>query len=263
MDTALPETTRTFTAFVGHRCVACGTITEVLTELVSIDPEGLLVFEDQTGNQIDFDLRGSAEDAIARLPDHPLFAADFAKKAGPGRPRLGVVAREVTLLPRHWDWLEGQRGGISVALRALVEDAIKRGGTALRRCAECRRLSAFSCTITPSSVTSYPYGATPPVNRPSAARCCIAWPVLSLRTFLSHSLTLAKIVKQSFPPALRASICSATLSRAKRPDEKYFSNSSPKSRTSTVRFHGTGFLRGATSPNARHRARRASSLRRS
>jgi hypothetical protein len=42
---------------------------------------------------------------------------------GPGRPKLGVVAREVTLLPRHWDWLATQPGGASVALRKLVEEA--------------------------------------------------------------------------------------------------------------------------------------------
>jgi hypothetical protein len=41
----------------------------------------------------------------------------------PGRPKLGVVPREVTLLPRHWDWLAGQPGGASVALRKLVEQA--------------------------------------------------------------------------------------------------------------------------------------------
>jgi hypothetical protein len=42
---------------------------------------------------------------------------------GPGRPKLGVVAREVTLLPRHWEWLASQPGGASVALRKLVEVA--------------------------------------------------------------------------------------------------------------------------------------------
>ena len=46
---------------------------------------------------------------------------------GPGRPKLGVVAREVTLLPRHWEWLAEQRGGASVALRKLVEDAQRAG----------------------------------------------------------------------------------------------------------------------------------------
>jgi hypothetical protein len=40
-----------------------------------------------------------------------------------GRPKLGVVAREVTLLPRHWDWLNTQPGGASASLRRLVEDA--------------------------------------------------------------------------------------------------------------------------------------------
>ena len=47
---------------------------------------------------------------------------------GRGRPRLGVVAREVTLLPRHWEWLGAQPGGASVALRKLVEAARRSSG---------------------------------------------------------------------------------------------------------------------------------------
>jgi hypothetical protein len=47
---------------------------------------------------------------------------------GRGRPKLGVVAREVTLLPRHWDWLGAQPGGASVALRKLVEEARRASG---------------------------------------------------------------------------------------------------------------------------------------
>jgi hypothetical protein len=42
-------------------------------------------------------------------------------RPGAGRPKLGVVAREVTLLPRHWDWLKAQPGGASAALRRLVD----------------------------------------------------------------------------------------------------------------------------------------------
>ena len=38
-----------------------------------------------------------------------------------------MVAREVTLLPRHWDWLAQQKGGASVAIRKLVEEARRTG----------------------------------------------------------------------------------------------------------------------------------------
>jgi hypothetical protein len=64
-------------------------------------------------------LRGSLEEVLAR-------AAPVAPRPGPGRPKLGVVSREVSLLPRHWDWLEQQPNGISAALRRLVDEARKR-----------------------------------------------------------------------------------------------------------------------------------------
>lgn len=79
---------------------------------------GVLIFDDQ-GRQVDFDLSGGPEDLTARLAP----ADEFAAPRGRGRPKLGVVPREVTLLPRHWDWLASQPGGASVALRKLVEAA--------------------------------------------------------------------------------------------------------------------------------------------
>jgi hypothetical protein len=127
---------RKFTAFVGERNIASGPIRETLLELKKwLDRHGerepALVFEDETGNQVDFDLRGTAEETLERLASHPLFAAAGAPETeprrGPGRPKLGVISREVSLLPRHWEWLEMQRGGISVALRGLVDEARKRG----------------------------------------------------------------------------------------------------------------------------------------
>lgn len=127
------EALRTFTAFAGQKLVASGDIRDVLRSVKArLDARGeevpVLVFEDQTGAQVDFDLRGTADEAIERLSSHPLFEREAApKRTGPGRPKLGVVSREVSLLPRHWEWLEAQRGGISVALRALVEEARKRG----------------------------------------------------------------------------------------------------------------------------------------
>jgi hypothetical protein len=114
------------TAFIGHEIVASGTMEEValalkarLRQAPNASP---LVFDDATGRAIDLDLRGSDEAVVRRLEDHPIHGPKTAARA-PGRPKLGVVAREVTLLPRHWDWLNGQPGGASVALRRLVDEA--------------------------------------------------------------------------------------------------------------------------------------------
>lgn len=108
--------------FAGDRLIARGPLGAVLAAIhaASGAGEAVLVFEAATGRVIDLDLRGSAADALARLaqPQEP-------EKRGPGRPRLGVVPREVTLLPRHWDWLAAQPGGASVALRKLVEGALR------------------------------------------------------------------------------------------------------------------------------------------
>jgi hypothetical protein len=77
----------------------------------------VLVFDDVTGQQIDLDTRGSDAEVRAR------YAPPEEPPRGRGRPKLGVVAREVTLLPRHWEWLNRQPGGASAALRALVDEA--------------------------------------------------------------------------------------------------------------------------------------------
>jgi hypothetical protein len=82
--------------------------------------ESVLAFDAATGRVVDLDLRGDAAAVLARLTPAP-----EEEKRGPGRPKLGVTAREVTLLPRHWDWLAGQPGGASVALRKLVEGALR------------------------------------------------------------------------------------------------------------------------------------------
>jgi len=92
-------------------------------------PEGssFLIFDDSTGRPIDFDTRGTVEELTSRLSSSA-GNPEASRPRGRGRPRLGVVAREVTLLPRHWDWLSNQPGGASVALRKLVEAARKHGG---------------------------------------------------------------------------------------------------------------------------------------
>lgn len=132
------EAERTFTAFAGDRLIQSGRIEQTLTgvkqQLDLGETAPVLVFEDQTGAQIDFDWRGSIDDVLSRLKDHPLFAEEASRsgsetRTGPGRPRLGVVSREVSLLPRHWDWLDAQRGGISATLRRLVDEARKSTGS--------------------------------------------------------------------------------------------------------------------------------------
>jgi hypothetical protein len=82
--------------------------------------EPVLVFEDRTGRQVDFDVRGSDAEIRARYAE-PAPTAEAPR--GPGRPRLGVVPREVTLLPRHWEWLAAQPDGASATLRRLVDRA--------------------------------------------------------------------------------------------------------------------------------------------
>lgn len=115
------------TAFAGTDRLAHGPLTEVALAVkaaLARDPAAsILTFDDATGRVIDLDLRGSDAELQARLApqqDQPV--------RGRGRPRLGVVAREVTLLPRHWDWLASQPGGASHALRRLVEEARRRDG---------------------------------------------------------------------------------------------------------------------------------------
>jgi len=126
------EEHRTYTAFSGNRCIVSGDLkTTILGVKDRLEAEAapILIFDDQTGGQVDFDFRGTPDEVLARLPSHPLFAADLSpqpRPSGPGRPKLGVVSREVSLLPRHWAWLEQQPKGMSAALRRLVEDARKR-----------------------------------------------------------------------------------------------------------------------------------------
>ncbi len=116
----------------------------------------VLTFDDARGRVVDLDLRGSDDDirswARGWLAENKAYpdAADAGDalaipaptntdptdtdrtdpdqadtRRSRGRPRLGIVAREVTLLPRHWDWLAEQPGGASVALRKLVEAATR------------------------------------------------------------------------------------------------------------------------------------------
>ena len=111
--------------FSGHDLIARGPLGAVLAHVrTAVAAEAApLVVDLETGRVVDLDLRGTLDEARARLTPAP-----EAEKRGPGRPKLGVTAREVTLLPRHWDWLSAQPGGASVALRKLVEGALRAAG---------------------------------------------------------------------------------------------------------------------------------------
>ncbi len=123
---------KTITAFQGKNLVATGNLAEVLPAVKNASDrnsdETVLIFDDRTGAQIDFDLHGTMEEVLAKSADHPLMkTASFTpQKSGVGRPKLGVTPREVTLLPRHWSWLETRPNGVSAALRRVVDEAMRR-----------------------------------------------------------------------------------------------------------------------------------------
>lgn len=112
-------------AFAQTRCLAQGQPAEVATAVKNFVTQqpftSVLVFDAQSSQPIELDIRGSVADVLARL--EPLTTTQATRSVG--RPKLGVVAREVTLLPRHWDWLATQTGGASVVLRQLVEKAMR------------------------------------------------------------------------------------------------------------------------------------------
>ncbi|MCQ1569237.1 DUF2239 family protein [Neorhizobium galegae] len=111
-----------WTAFRGETSIAGGSPAEVVAAIKAGGHESVLVFDDATGKPVDLDLRGTLEDCLGRLPKVDVEAVAPVERR-PGRPKLGVVPREVTLLPRHWEWLGRQPGGASVALRKLVDAA--------------------------------------------------------------------------------------------------------------------------------------------
>ncbi|MCK1543006.1 DUF2239 family protein [Bradyrhizobium sp. 147] len=125
----------TFTAFMGQRRLASGAAGDVALAVKragSKPDQPIIIFDDRTGRSIDFDLRGEDHEVLARLaeiiPPPSESTQPSSEPRGRGRPKLGVVAREVTLLPRHWEWLNAQPGGASVALRRLVDEARRASG---------------------------------------------------------------------------------------------------------------------------------------
>ena len=122
------------TAFLGDEMIARGTLAEVVRQVSPRSPSDLATiraYDDETGRVVDLDYRDAAAPSLAQ--------------PGRGRPKLGVVAREVTLLPRHWDWLSRQRGGASGALRRLVEDASRIAPSAEERRDAAYRFMSDRC----------------------------------------------------------------------------------------------------------------------
>ncbi|MSU63994.1 MAG: DUF2239 family protein [Pedosphaera sp.] len=126
---------RTCAAFASSRCIASGDLKDVaanVRQLLDLDKSAsVLIFDDTTSEVIEVDFRGTVTDVLRKLGarrkanGHPTAKnlPGGSSPRAPGRPKLGVIAREITLLPRHWDWLGSQPGGASVALRKLVEVA--------------------------------------------------------------------------------------------------------------------------------------------
>lgn len=132
MSPASPLPIRAAVAFDGATLVAAGPLPEVAVAVKRATSDKkrrassreILVLDATTSEPIELDLRGSESDVLNRVLALELIAGSAADASrGPGRPRLGVIGREVTLLPRHWDWLSSQPGGASAALRRLVDKA--------------------------------------------------------------------------------------------------------------------------------------------
>lgn len=140
-----PDLDSTWTAFAGHHRIGGGDLATMAIAVKAWLDDGhddgrpILVFNDDSGAQVDFDFSGAASDVLVRFSSTATFPSTSTStpvetpKRGPGRPKLGVVSREVSLLPRHWAWLEAQPGGLSAALRRLVEEAARDNPPAERR----------------------------------------------------------------------------------------------------------------------------------
>ena len=143
------------TAFSGPRKIAGGALVDVALAIKALaSGEAVTVFDDCTGKVIDLDLRGSTAELVGRLAKHDGPAAGTDQRqtgdgtpASRGRPKLGVVAREVTLLPRHWEWLARQPGGASQTLRRIVDEARRSAGSQAGAAARQERTYHFLSAI--------------------------------------------------------------------------------------------------------------------
>jgi hypothetical protein len=159
------------TVFYKDEVIARGSPEEFAGALRGLEPlsrsSDLLAFDDETGGQVDLDLTGTA-------PPRPR-----------GRPSLGVEAREVTLLPRHWQWLSNQPGGASVSLRKLVEADMRRG----RGERECRDAAYRFLSVMAGDRPGFEEAARALYqgDRQRFEICAVTWP----EAIRGHARTLA------------------------------------------------------------------------
>lgn len=133
----------TYTAFDGEKLLTHGTLSEVVLHIKKkLGKEhhrsAIQIFSDVTGRTMDFNFHGTEEDVERRLEVFRGGQEISKASTKPGRPKLGVISREVSLLPRHWEWLANQSEGSSAALRSLVEAAMKRTGPSEQKTAQER-----------------------------------------------------------------------------------------------------------------------------
>ena len=196
------------TAFDGHRLLLSGPLVEVALAVKTAteggSPNAILVFDDTTGRVVDLDLRGTKADIVERLSQPPQtfvgrhrppanVPAEPATDAGTevrgrGRPKLGVVAREITLLPRQWEWLASQPGGASAILRRLVDDARRNSGERHARRAAQEAAYHFMQAIA-GDLPGYEEAtrALFANDRPRLEQCIADWP----HDIRAHALRLA------------------------------------------------------------------------
>lgn len=119
----------TYTAFENHKRLGQGPLGEIVLKVKKRFEKSrestFLIFSDTTGKSMDFNLEGNDQAVLKRLEIY-VQESEPNPQVGPGRPKLGVISREISLLPRHWEWLATQQGGASVTLRKLVEEAKKK-----------------------------------------------------------------------------------------------------------------------------------------
>ena len=182
-------------AFDGVRRIASGPLTEVapkVKECADAHPLArILVFNAETSEPIEIDCRGSLADVLGRIAPvtsevSPPDEVQVSLPAGRGRPKLGVVAREVTLLPRHWEWLSTQPGGASVALRKLVEQA-RRASSAADRIRQSQNATDRFMTAMTGDLDGYEEvsRALFAGDRPRFEALLATWPD-DIRTHLLH-----------------------------------------------------------------------------
>ncbi len=130
--------TSQYLAIHEKKILATGSLQDIVTTVKGINNDiEPIVLQQENLKRIDFSWRGDTDSILATI------SADKAPVKKRGRPKLGVTSKEVTLLPRHWEWLSAQRGGASVTLRRLIDDARNNASAEEITLLEQQRLDGF------------------------------------------------------------------------------------------------------------------------